>query len=655
MELAILFRPTSTKGQPAASSALSTGGAHIFFAPSAAKGLDASLRRLAAAHAPILIIGETGTGKETAARHVHASGDRRHGPFVAVNCRALSDMAADADLLGYEKGAFPGALTAQRGWFEAANGGTLFLDEVGALPYSAQLKLLRSLQQRDVTRMGSIVPIPVDVRVIASSTPGLRKAIDENLFNEELYFELNVFNLMIPPLRSRVEEIPALAYHFLRLHADFLAKPVSEISASAFDILRRYAWPGNIKEFENTIQNAVLLASGDVIGPEDLRIVEQSHPAGDRTFEDSLLALLREAYSRAEPDVFNRATRSMVTSAFAFAGQNQVRTADILGVSRNTLRTQLANLGSITRRRKDSIPSTKRELKIGYQRFGTLSVLKALGSLDETLAEKGYSIRWTSYAAGPSLLAALHAGEIDFGATGDVPPIFAQAVGAPLVYVAHEPAAPESVALVVPQDSTIRTLSDLRGKRIKFSRGSNVHYLVVKALEASGLSFDDIECVYAEPSDSAGYVEGGDADVWALWDPLLQMAQQARKLRVLTDGSGLVQNHQFYLASKRFIATMEELLSVLLQELQAAGLFVANQPVEAACLLSEKIGTDASALTVAFNRLTHGARLLSKQVIGEQQKIADHFHSLGLLPKSISVHEAVFSAGAQARRTTLSL
>ena len=622
----------------------------VLFPDAASAALQVALDRLAPTDATVLISGETGTGKEVAARYLHAHSRRRAGPFLAVNCGALSESLAEAELFGHEKGAFTGALQSQPGWFEAARGGTLLLDEIGDLPLALQVKLLRVLQERTVARLGSRLSVPVNVRIIAATNIDLQQAIAERKFREDLYFRLNVAHIALPPLRERVQAIPAMAEHFLQHYSTLLDRPGMSISAAAQQKLQRHPWPGNIRELENTIHNAVLLAPGNVIEVADLELLARPPPVSqDAALEPTLAAVFARALARGEENLFERVNAGIVQAALSAVDGNQVRAAAALGISRNSLRTQLANLGNIQPRRRvqserRSIPALPgREIRIGYQKFGTLNILKALGTLDAILATERVKVRWEGFSSGPPLLEALRQGTLDFGATGEVPPVFAQAGGAPFLYVAHEPAVPQGVALVVPQDSKIYSVDDLRGKRLKFSRGSNVHYLVLRALETHGLSMDDVQVLFAEPQDPVHYIDNGEADGWAFWDPLLPLVQRTRQLRTLLDGTGLVFNHQFYLASERFAGENDSILPILLDQLREAGRYVASQPADAATRLAAKIGVEADSLKVAFTRLAHGPRPLSREVIWEQQRIADRFYALGVLPRAISVRAAVLS------------
>lgn len=632
--------------------------APAIFADPASQTVQEMLERLAPTDATLLIIGETGTGKEMAARYVHARSRRAAGPFLAVNCGALSDTLAEAELFGHEKGAFTGALRAERGWFEAASGGTLLLDEIGDLPLNLQVKLLRVLQERVVTRLGSRVSTPIDVRVIAATNVDLHAAIAEKRFREDLYFRLNVATVILPPLRERVAGLPILIQHFLRLYADRHGRPAIRISTDALKRLSAHHWPGNIRELENVIHNAVLLAQSEVIESNDLQIAASSavHADDVNTMETMLRTLFEKAINDKEQKLFDRVAQALVQTAFDMAEQNQVRAAQYLDLSRNALRTQLSYLGVIPPRRRngtvsDSAPSIRgprlKRLRIGYQKFGMLNILKAYGAFESRLLSAGTSISWINYPAGPQLLAGMEAGEIDIGSTGEVPPIFAQSNGVPILYTAYEPPAPQSVAIVVPHASRARSITELRGKKIAFNKASNVHYLVVRGLEANGLSLQDMEIVYAPPHEHGLLPGEGNADAWALWDPLLTIAQRSKEVRILLDGKNLVMNHEFHIASRTFALENPDIINLAHEELRVVGRQFATNGLQTARLLSAKMGIDVPTLEIMFKRLTHGTKLIDQNVVWEQQKIADRFYALGLIPKPISVRDAVWTQAAE--------
>ena len=232
-----------------------------------------------------------------------------------------------------------------------------------------------------------------------------------------------------------------------------------------------------------------------------------------------------------------------------------------------------------------SLPAlaSERELRIGVQKYGSLILLKERGLLEKRLAPLGWTIAWTEFPGGPQLLEALNVGAIDFGTTGEAPPIFAQAAGAPLVYVGYEPPAPRGEAILVPVDSPIKGVADLKGRKVAFNKGSNVQYLVVRALEAARLVYGDIEPVYLPPADARAAFERGAVDAWAIWDPFLAAAQAATGARALTDGTGLVQNHQFYLAAQPFAAAQPALIQGILADLDGGRALGCRQPRRSGC------------------------------------------------------------------------
>lgn len=245
--------------------------AQVFEDPKS-RALLEHVRQVAPSDASVLIIGETGTGKELVARHVHALSARRDKPFVAVNCGAFSENLIEAELFGHEKGAFTGAIGAKAGWFEEANGGTLFLDEIGDLPMSLQVKLLRVLQEREVVRLGSRKSIPIDVRVLAATNVQLEKAINAGHFREDLYYRLDVVNLELSPLRDRPGDILPLALHFIQVYSQRLRNGPVRVSPEAEHKLKTYSWPGNIRELENVIHHTLLVCRDGVIQRDDLRM-----------------------------------------------------------------------------------------------------------------------------------------------------------------------------------------------------------------------------------------------------------------------------------------------------------------------------------------------------------------------------------------------
>lgn len=279
-------------------------------------------------------------------------------------------------------------------------------------------------------------------------------------------------------------------------------------------------------------------------------------------------------------------------------------------------------------------------LRIGFQKYGTLTLLKARGTLEKRLASQGIDVKWTEFPAGPVLLEGLNVGSIDFGTVGEAPPIFAQAAGANLVYVGNEPPAPTAEAIVVPKTSTLKTVADLKGKKVALNKGSNVHYLLVKALEKAGLDYKDIETVFLPPADARAAFERGSVDAWVIWDPFLAAAEKQLGARVLADGKGLVANHQFFLASRPYAEKNPEVIKVILEELTKLDEWGRNNVKEVAAILSGQIGLAPDVVELAAARYSYGVKPVSEAVLNEQQKIADVFANLKLIPKKINVREA---------------
>ncbi len=326
-----------------------------------------TVERVAPTEASLLIIGETGTGKELIARHLHAHSGRT-GPFVAVNCGAFSETLIESELFGYEAGAFTGAHKARAGWFEAAQGGTLFLDEIGDLPLSQQVKLLRVLQERQVARVGSRVPINIDVRLVAATNVDLSEAVDAGHFRRDLWYRLNVVTVELPSLSERRADILPLARHFIDVYCGKLGLPVALLTEDAKDALLQYPWPGNIRELENVIHYALIVGNDGLISSRDLRFpvattrrvapsvsgahaapsAEPQLPAGSGL--SALRGVIFKLIQEDTPELLEQVEQALVTTAYEYCEQNQVQTARLLGISRNILRTHLTKLNILPRR-----------------------------------------------------------------------------------------------------------------------------------------------------------------------------------------------------------------------------------------------------------------------------------------------------------------
>ena len=280
------------------------------------------------------------------------------------------------------------------------------------------------------------------------------------------------------------------------------------------------------------------------------------------------------------------------------------------------------------------------EIRIGYQKYGTLTLLKGRATLEPRLAAKGIKVKWTEFPAGPQLLEGLNVGSIDFGTVGEAPPIFAQAAGAGLAYVGNEPPSPNSEAIVVPKNSTLRSLADLKGKKIVLNKGSNVHYLLVKALEKAGVAWRDIQPVYLPPSDARAAFERGAVDAWAIWDPFLAAAEKQLGARVMATGQGLVANHQFYLSSRDFARQHPDVVRLVLDEIGKVDAWGKDHPQEVSAILAAQTGLPADVVALAGARYAYGVKAVTPEVLRAQQDIADAFYQLKLIPKPIAVREA---------------
>ncbi|WP_377295208.1 sulfonate ABC transporter substrate-binding protein [Rhizobium sp. SG2393] len=285
-------------------------------------------------------------------------------------------------------------------------------------------------------------------------------------------------------------------------------------------------------------------------------------------------------------------------------------------------------------------------VRIGFQKYGTLVLLKGKGLLEKKLAAIGYTVQWTEFPAGPQLLEGLNVGAVDFGSTGETPPIFAQAAGAPLVYVAHEPPAPRGEAILVPKDSPIKTVADLKGKTVALNKGSNVHYLLVKALEEAGLAYTDIKVSFLPPADGRAAFERGAVDAWVIWDPFQAAAEVAIEARELRNGEGIVPNHQFYLGARPFVEAHSKAVDVVIEAIAEIDEWTKANTAAAAAELSPSVGIPEPVLVRALDRQSYGVKTLDAAVVTQQQAIADTFFSLGLIPKKLTIADAVWKGGA---------
>jgi two-component system nitrogen regulation response regulator NtrX len=298
------------------------------------------LRALIATAGPtsgrVLISGDNGTGKELVARAIHLQSPRRDKPFVAVNCAAIPETLIESELLGHERGAFTGATQQKRGQFELADGGTLFLDEIGDMSLSTQAKVLRVLQEQQFTRVGGSRLIKVDVRVIAASNKNLAKEIEKGNFREDLFYRLNVLPIDVPPLRERREDIPLLAKHFLRTHAEEQGLKVKEIEQEALEVLEQYDWPGNIRELRNLIERLMIMVTGPTIEAAHVSVFLQAKPGVQAVAPASTSALAAKSFDSLR-DARNAFEREYISRKLREHNWNVSKTAEDLKIERSHL------------------------------------------------------------------------------------------------------------------------------------------------------------------------------------------------------------------------------------------------------------------------------------------------------------------------------
>ncbi|MGJ7499709.1 sulfonate ABC transporter substrate-binding protein [Variovorax sp. ZT5P49] len=280
-----------------------------------------------------------------------------------------------------------------------------------------------------------------------------------------------------------------------------------------------------------------------------------------------------------------------------------------------------------------------RQLRIGNQK-GPLSVLKGRGTLEKRLAPLGVTVKWTEFTAGPVQLEALNVGSIDFGDVGEAPPIFAQAAGAPLAYVAATVPRPRAEAVIVPKGSAIKTVVDLKGKKIALNKGSNVHYLIVKLAEKHGLSYTDLNLVYLPPADARAAFEKGSVDAWVIWDPFLAAAEKSLDARVLADATGVVGNRGYYFSSLDYVAKNADVLAIAVEEINKIDVWGAANKSDYAAELATLWGLPKPVADLSVGRVDYGTTPITKAILAEQQQIADTFFALKLIPKKINLLEA---------------
>lgn len=288
----------------------------------------------------------------------------------------------------------------------------------------------------------------------------------------------------------------------------------------------------------------------------------------------------------------------------------------------------------------------KGELRIGYQKSANLFVLqKAQGTLEKKLAPLGFSVKWVEFPAGPQLLEGLNVGAVDVGHVGEAPPIFAQAAGAKFVYIGYDPAAPRAEAILVTKDSPIKSVAELKGKKIALNKGSNVHYLLVRLLEKHGLKITDVTPVYLAPADGRAAFESKNVDAWVIWDPFLSATEKATGARILGDGTGgVANNYLYYLGERGFVQKNPQAIQALFEDSVAQGIWLKKNLKEAAGIIAPLQSLPVDVVEQSLRRYEFNVQPLTDAVLAEQQKIADTFFELKLIPKAIVVKEASWKA-----------
>ena len=313
----------------------------MIYASQAMGQVIATADQIAPSDASVLITGESGTGKEVIARYIHKKSKRASGPMISVNCAAIPETLLESELFGHEKGSFTGAVARRVGKFEEADGGTILLDEISEMDLRLQAKLLRVLQEREVDRIGAAKPVKVNIRVLATSNRNLQEEVKKNTFREDLYFRLNVITLPMPSLRDRKDDIKPLADHFIEKYSKANGVPARKLADAALEKLKKYHWPGNVRELENSMHRSVLMASGDVIGPEAIQLQGMPEPVlAPATVPTSAMGGGNFVGRTVES-----VEQELILNTLSHCLGNRTHAANILGISIRTLRNKLKAYG----------------------------------------------------------------------------------------------------------------------------------------------------------------------------------------------------------------------------------------------------------------------------------------------------------------------
>jgi len=651
----------------AGASGLSERAKALVFEDPRSQALLERVRSVAGSDAPVLLFGETGTGRELVARYIHDLSLRRGGPFLATNCGSFPASELEAELFGAPKTAASNATPARTGVLETAQGGTLFLDALGDVPQVIQAKLVRALEDQQFRKLGSRRYQPLDVRLIVASNVQLGEAVTAGHFRADLLRLVSATKLEVPPLRKRPGDILPLARHFLQFYQQRIGIGSRSLSAEAEEMLLEHRWPGNIRELETAIHHALLRCRGRFVTPQDLRLdpLQPKVAANGASPLADLERALQQLFDESPPNLHELLDETVMRSAYRYSGQNQLKTARLLGISRNVVRARLIQYGEVAgvlrsapvngeqardlgvtpERAARSAPRARKPVRFGYQRFGLLKLIRARGFLEAALSGLGYAVEWCHYPSGIRLIDAFRSGELSLGVVGEGPPIFAQASAVPVVYVAAEAPAPEAEAIVVLRDSPIRDVAGLAGKKVALLQGSATHYLLIRALEEAGLQYGDVTIKFLFQDAARVAFEHRDVDAWVIGDPTLAELEQSLPIRTLRNGKGLATNPAYYLATREFAEAHPQVLELFRQELQSAQRWALANVEEAAKSLAPQVGIAREAIGVSLKR-SLGESLRQPEIIASQQRIADAFFRLKLIPHPVSVAEAAWPAGA---------